>query len=169
MFAVIPITDLPLDALKPLLAEGEEEGFRFLRRLKDEWLSGANRFDRAGESLFGIFEDKKLVALGGLNSESDRRGRLRRFYVRRKDRRKGIGRLLAQHIVRFGADHYDRIVLHTDTNVADKFYRSLGFERITGGADPTHLLCIEIKGDNLGRVARHPAPAFNARLNPSLI
>ena len=46
------LQDLPSDALGALVAESEEAGVRFVRRLLDEWTRGANRFDRPGEALF---------------------------------------------------------------------------------------------------------------------
>ena len=37
------------DALADLVAESERDGWRFLRRLCDEWTGGVNRFDQPGE------------------------------------------------------------------------------------------------------------------------
>jgi len=36
----------------PWFAESERAGYGFVRRLADEWASGANRFGRPGEALF---------------------------------------------------------------------------------------------------------------------
>ena len=45
----IRIVDAPdFPALTSLIDEGERDGFRFLLRLRDEWVTGVNRFDRAG-------------------------------------------------------------------------------------------------------------------------
>lgn len=151
MFGVIHITDLLLSQLEPLLVESQREGFRFLCRLKDEWLSGVNRFDQAGEGLFGVIVADELVAIGGLNRESGACGRLRRFYVAGKHRRKGVGRLLARHILMFGVEHFEKIVLHTETPAAEKFYRSLGFRRITGCANPTHSLTLNHENCGLAK------------------
>ncbi len=41
------------EGLAALLADDERAETRFVRRLVDEWASGANRFDRPGEVLFG--------------------------------------------------------------------------------------------------------------------
>jgi hypothetical protein len=38
------LDDLPLDRFAGLLAESETSGYRFLRRVVDEWASGVNRF-----------------------------------------------------------------------------------------------------------------------------
>jgi GNAT superfamily N-acetyltransferase len=136
--AVIRITEWPADALDPLVEESEREGFRFVRRLKDDWLSGSNRFSKPGEALFGVFDGKCLLAVGGISRESSDFGRLRRFYVKADQRRRGVGRLLIQHILAFAAPHYSRVVLHTDTINADRFYQSLGFARTALGGDITH-------------------------------
>jgi hypothetical protein len=58
------LADTGFDAL---LVESEQAGVRFLRRLADEWASGANRFDRPGEVLCGARVGGELVAVGGLN------------------------------------------------------------------------------------------------------
>ena len=59
------LQDLPSDALGALVAESEEAGLRFVRRLLDEWASGANRFDRPGEALFAARVGGRLVGVCG--------------------------------------------------------------------------------------------------------
>ena len=122
------------------MSDSEREGFRFLARLREEWLSGANRFSTAGEALFGIYEEGQLIAVGGINRESSDCGRLRRFYVKKSERRKGVGRFLAQHILRCAAQNYGRVILRTDSEEADRFYVSLGFVRFPFGGGPTHAI-----------------------------
>ena len=46
------LTGSPSETLDVLLADSEREGWRFVRRLVDEWATGSNRFDRPGEALF---------------------------------------------------------------------------------------------------------------------
>jgi len=132
-------------AVQELLAESEREGFRFVRRAQNEWLTGTNRFAQAGEALFGVFEGGRLVAIGGINRESGRCGRLRRFYVRRDGRRKGVGRQLVQHVLAFACHHYSRVVLRCDTEVADRFYRAVGFRRMASAAGLTHAMDLKTK------------------------
>ena len=124
----------------PLLQESEREGFRFLRRLRDDWISGVNRFTLTGEALFGAFEEEYLVAVGGINRQTDGCGRLRRFYVLKDYRRRGVGRLLVRHLLDFASLHYSRVVLHTDTEAAERFYLAVGFIRLAASADPTHFI-----------------------------
>ena len=61
------LTDLPAAGFIVLVAESEQAGLGFLRRLADEWTGGVNRFDRLGEALFGARIGRELVAVGGLN------------------------------------------------------------------------------------------------------
>jgi GNAT superfamily N-acetyltransferase len=149
MLSIVQISDWPAAGIEPLVRDSQEEGFRFLQRLKDEYLSGANRFSAKGEALFGIIEDEQLLAVGGINRQSDDCGRLRRFYVKKDARRKGIGRMLAQHILRFASDHYSRVTLRTDTEAADRFYLALGFSSPLPGNGSTHI--IELKN-----ASKHP-------------
>lgn len=143
MPSIVQIREWPAAAIEGLLAESEREGFRFVRRAKEEWLSGANRFSKKGEALFAVFAGKRLLAIGGINRESASHGRLRRFYVRRKERRRGIGRQLVRHLLAFASRHYLRVGLRCDTDAADRFYRAVGFSRTNSDAGSTHL--IELK------------------------
>ena len=156
MPAIILICEWPAAAIAELLAESESEGFRFVRRAQDEWLSGANRFANEGEALFGVFEGERLVAIGGINCGSERCGRLRRFYVRRDGRRKGIGRQLVHHVLAFARRHYSRVELRCDTEAADRFYRALGFSRTTAAADVAHAM--ELTADPDGNVLSLSSP-----------
>lgn len=149
MLSIVQISDWPASTIEPLVSDSQQEGFRFLQRLKDEWLSGANRFSAKGEALFGIVEGERLLVVGGINRQSDDCGRLRRFYVNKDARRMGIGRMLAQHILRFASDHYSRVTLRTDTEAADRFYLAMGFSRLLPGSGPTHT--IELKNPS-----KHP-------------
>ena len=49
---VVELKRLP-EEIAHLMSEGERAGYRFLRRLVDEWDSGGNRFDERGEVLLG--------------------------------------------------------------------------------------------------------------------
>src|SRR4029077_6614438 len=82
-----PVTPLPREALAPLVAESERDGWQFVRRLADEWTSGANRFDKPDEALFIASVDSVIVGVCGLNADpyaSDESvGRVRHLYVLR--------------------------------------------------------------------------------------
>jgi len=120
--------------LASLVKESKEDGFRFVERLVNDYKNGCNTFNHSGEGLFGMFnEEGYLVAIGGLNkdpfSNEPYIGRLRRFYVSKGYRRNGIGSLLVRTIIAKAKGNYKILVLHTDTEQADKFYTSLGFSK----------------------------------------
>ncbi|MGO8699348.1 MAG: GNAT family N-acetyltransferase [Limisphaerales bacterium] len=132
-----------------LLAESEQEGFRFVRRAREEWTSGANTFSKEGEAFFAVFEGERLLAIGGLNRESERQGRLRRFYVRREERRRGIGRQLVEHLLAFASRHYSRVGLRCETDAADRFYLAVRFRRTDSDPGITHVIELN-NGQNKG-------------------
>jgi GNAT superfamily N-acetyltransferase len=143
MPSVVQIHEWPAAAIEGLLTESEQEGFRFVSRAKEEWLSRANTFSKEGEAFFAVFEKERLLAIGGVNYESARQGRLRRFYVRREERRRGIGRLLMQHVLAFASRSYSRVGLRCGTDAADRFYRAVGFSRTNSDSGVTHVIELE--------------------------
>ena len=105
MRTIVPIASWSA-ALDSLVEESEQEGFRFLGRLRDDWHSGANRFAGRGKAFFGVYEGDRLLAVGGVSRDSDECGRLRRCDVKSQERGRGIGRLLVSHLLRFASLHY---------------------------------------------------------------
>lgn len=138
MLSMVKIAEWPGQAVDALVEEGTQDGFRFMSRLKQDWLSGANRFSAEGEALFGAFEARRLVAIGGINRQSADCGRLRRVYVMKTYRRRDIGHKLIRHILDFASQYYLRVVLRTDSEAADLFYVALGFVRRTADGGSTH-------------------------------
>jgi len=72
---ISPLRRPDLD-LGVLLAESEQAGLRLVRRLIEEWVSGANRFDRPGEMLVGAWLDGRVVGVCGLNVDRMPRRRM---------------------------------------------------------------------------------------------
>lgn len=134
------LTALDVTQVGPLVVESQREGFRFLARLGEEWGSGANRFEQPGEALFGIFVGDQLIGVGGINRLNESTGRLRRFYILPTHRRRGWGRRLLRHILHHAAGHFRLVVLRTETNSGDRFYKACGFTRIGDSLDPTHRI-----------------------------
>ena len=136
-------TTLLDDDLDPLVLDADADGHRFMRRLRDDWISGENRFDSPGEKLLRARVDGRLVGLGGLNidpfAQSPRIGRLRHLYVARDARRLGIGSALVRHILAAAPPHFSIVRLRTDSPHAAAFYVRLGF-RPTDEAGATHIL-----------------------------
>ncbi|WP_100407691.1 GNAT family N-acetyltransferase [Bacillus solitudinis] len=134
--------------LNILVKQSKEEGFRFVERLVNDYKNGTNTFNNWGEAIFGVFNEKgEMVAIGGLNKDpySNKQyiGRLRRFYVSKEYRRKGIGRLLLKRIIDEAKKYYKILVLHTDTKQADNFYTSFGFSKENLYQNTTHYVELE--------------------------
>jgi len=142
------LRDLPLTAVVTLVTESERSGLRFVRRLTDEWVSGANRFDQPGEGLFAAMVDGHVVGLCGLNVDpytaEGRVGRVRHLYVMEASRRHGIGRRLVAEVIAAARDSFDRLRLRTANPEATRLYEGLGFAPCAGEADCTHALDLRV-------------------------
>ncbi|MFJ7762638.1 GNAT family N-acetyltransferase [Bacillus toyonensis] len=114
-----------------LVQDSKEGGFNFLIKLINEYENKINVFNKTGEYLYGIFQGEKLIGIGGLNedpyTENNKIGRVRRFYIAKEYRRKGLGRLLLVRILSDAKKYFNIVVLNTDTEQGDKFYTSGGF------------------------------------------
>lgn len=142
------IDDLNTVDVSKLVEESEAEGYRFLRRLVNQYEDGTNKFDKEGEVLYGVWDQQdRLVAIGGLNRDpySDKSGvgRLRRFYISERARRQGIGTKLLKEIIHHGQPHFKEIVVRTDSSIADAFYRANGFSADLGLPEATHSMTLD--------------------------
>ncbi|MFC9415029.1 GNAT family N-acetyltransferase [Bacillus mobilis] len=140
------IEDLMIYEHDYLVQESKEEGFHFLIRLISEYENKINTFNKTGECLYGIFQGEKLIGIGGLNedpyTENNKIGRVRRFYIAKEYRRKGVGRLLLLRILSDAKKYFNTVVLHTDTEQGDKFYTSSGFVKGTKYVGTSHYVYI---------------------------
>jgi aspartate racemase len=134
----------PDTELGALVAESEQAGLRFVRRLVEEWASGANRFDGPGEALLGAWIDGQLVGVCGLNVDpfatGARVGRVRHLYVLSSARGGGVGRSLTAEVIRAARGPFDTLRLRTGNATAARLYEALGFRRVDGAADCTHVM-----------------------------
>lgn len=134
---------VPSETLEGLLADSEREGSRFVRRLVDEWATGANRFDRPGEALFIARIGDRLVGICGLNVDpyaaAANVGRVRRLYVLSAYRRLGVGRQLVLAVLRAARGRFDVLRLRTTNPAAARLYESLGFTPSTA-SECTHVI-----------------------------
>ncbi|HUM17995.1 MAG TPA: GNAT family N-acetyltransferase [Candidatus Nitrosotalea sp.] len=147
MSAVIErLSGEPADRLQTLIAESERQGFRFVRRLVEEWNSGANRFDRPGEVLFVARSGDDVVGVCGLSvdphADDPKVGRVRHLYVLVPHRRAGIGEQLVADIIDAARGRFERLHLRTTNAAAARLYERLGFRR-TATRDRTHALDLE--------------------------
>jgi len=148
MRAVIErVSDAPGDRLGALVAESERQGFGFVRRLVDEWMSGDNRFDRPGEVLFVARVGGDVVGVCGLNVDphagDPKIGRVRHLYVLVRQRRSGIGEQLVADVLEAARGRFERLHLRTTNPTAARLYERLGFRRTFDARDRTHVLDVE--------------------------
>lgn len=138
------LTKASPDLFAAMVAESERDGYRFVRRLAEEWASGANRFDRPGEALFAAWMNGRLVGACGLNvdpyTQAPGVGRVRHLYVLTDYRRSGVGRRLVAQVLDAARGRFARLRLSTQNPGAIQLYEQLGFERRFGASDHTHLL-----------------------------
>lgn len=141
---VVRLEKLDEGAIAHLIDESSSQGFRFVRRLLQEYRSGVNCFDRQGEALFAALINAETIGIGGLNQDpyfnDSNVGRLRHLYVGSSWRRQGIGRLLTERIIHEARQHYRLLTLRTDTLEADRFYQKLGFKTQQNWKHTTHYL-----------------------------
>jgi GNAT superfamily N-acetyltransferase len=137
------ISDLAAEQVTALVAESEAQGLRFVRRLAEEWASGANRFDRPGEAVF-VARDDGRVGVGGLNVDpyaaEPTVGRVRHLYVLTAYRRLGIGRRIVEEIIEAARGRFERLRLSTSNPEAARLYERLGFHPRAGVAHCTHAM-----------------------------
>lgn len=141
---ITPLDTLTLEHLRPLLDESLSEGYEFLERLWSEYESGVNRFERTGEILLGVFEEDRLIAIGGLHGDPYLReetiGRIRHVYVLNAWRGQGVGRRLLAALIEATRPHYHTLTLRTLTSDAAAFYTAIGFETSPRFENATHWL-----------------------------
>lgn len=132
-------------AFQTLREKSLAEGFSMLRRLQDHWHDGSNTFSKLGEALFGAFEGRSLVGVGGLNVDpylaAGASGRVRHVYVDPRFRRHGVGRLLVEAIVARARPEFAVLNLRAP-DAAHAFYEALGFKPVEGDQFATHRLML---------------------------
>ncbi len=143
----IILLSLPHEGFPALETAATEEGYAFLVRMQDDWVSGENRFAKPGEHLIGVTDAEKLVAVCGLNKDpyaiEATTGRLRHLYVSAPYRRRGLGRALIDRLLSHAANYFHRVRLRTESAEAAVFYEAYGFQP-TREPDATHSLRLNI-------------------------
>jgi GNAT superfamily N-acetyltransferase len=121
------IGELPAD-FTIIQEEARGEGYRFVDRLANEWVSGAIRFSRAGEMLLAAYVGTALAGIGGVTVDPvvPDALRMRRFYVRTPFRKRGIGRKLAEILLE-RAFHTVSVVTVNAGPGSNPFWERLGF------------------------------------------
>ena len=121
---------LPVE-VDQLRVDARAEGFRFVDRLVDEWASGANRFSKTGEALLVARVDEAIAGIGGVTLEPALPDalRMRRFYIRPRYRRMGIGRRIVARLLVEPSRSGTTITVNAGTDIAPAFWEALGFGR----------------------------------------
>ena len=131
MIEIRRLTALPPD-IEVLRVEAAADGIRNMGILVADWMSGAERYDKPGEALFGAFDGAWLVGIGCVKIEPAVPAmRMRRLYVLRKARRHGVGRMLAEAMIARGFEGADRLTCNAVPPGAGEFWDAMGFTRVT--------------------------------------
>jgi len=122
-----------------LRSEARSGGFGMLDTLAAEWSSEAMRFERPGEMLLAAYVGDVFAGIGGLTQEPAIVDalRARRFYVALAYRRAGIGRALADALLRQAVA---RTITCNAAPGSEPFWQALGFapDKCDGR---THIRC----------------------------
>ena len=141
---LVSLTELPQDQIGPLLAASEAEGFQFVRRVVNEWESGANRFTGKGEALLGYFVGERLVAICGLTRDPYQTeatvGRLRNLSVLPEHRGRSIGAALTRRVIELAESAFQVLRLRAATPRAAELYERLGFTATKELDNCTHVI-----------------------------
>jgi N-acetylglutamate synthase-like GNAT family acetyltransferase len=139
----------PEARMAPLVEESVAEGFRHLLRLRDDWRTGANRFEEPGEGLWIVDRGERVVAVCGLNRDpfagNPDVARLRRLYVARSERGRGLGRRLVSCILAHAADTFGEVRLRAGSRAPEGFFLALGFERAEDLPEASHRLRLGVR------------------------
>ena len=141
-----PLLTPPWQQLTPLIEASTAEGFRFLARLKEKYLTGQKCFNAPGETLLGAYHQAELLGVCGLTqdpySNDPHIGRIRHLYIRPSNRGHGIGSQLVRAIEQQATRTFTSLVLRTDSEAASRFYLALGYEPTPESTTATHRLAI---------------------------
>ncbi|WP_419893502.1 GNAT family N-acetyltransferase [Oceanobacillus kimchii] len=139
------VTSLEQYKLDLLIEDSLSEGYKFIKRLVDEYTLGSNKFDNNGEALYVARINDEVIGIGGLNIDpylnlSDV-GRVRHLYVLRKNRGIGVGKKLLNTIIDEARGSFRTIRLSsTDNPAAINLYVECGFSKVEGIYKASHVM-----------------------------
>jgi GNAT superfamily N-acetyltransferase len=126
-----------------LRAAAEHEGYGFVRRLGERW-DGARYLDDALATVWGAVDGDAVIAIGAQTHDeydpSPLHRRIRHFYVRPDWRRGGVGRAVAMKLIEDAHALAPLLHLRATHALSTAFWDRVGFERVLGREDRTHLL-----------------------------
>ncbi len=113
------------------LVDESKNEFGFVRRLRDEYNSGNNAFNKTGECLFIASVGSRVVGTCGLNIDpyinKEGFGRVRHMYVLKPFRRLHIASRLLENVIDKAQINFTAVTLRTFSEEASKMYISNGF------------------------------------------
>jgi len=126
--------ELPV-GFQNLMQRSRDEGIKNMSMLQDNWLSGAERFNKNGAALFGAFFESELIGLGGTTKELGYTApamRMRRLFVLPHWRRKGVAGLIAHHCMDWGLQSAKTLTCNAQaSDAAAPFWERMGFEPVS--------------------------------------
>lgn len=135
------------DDFDELLNASIDEGFQFLKKFKDSWESGENRFDKLGELHVVAALGSNPVGICGLNIDpyldDPSVGRVRHLYVHPEYRGLNIGSILLNEIIDEAKENFKILRLRTNEEAASAFYQKIGFS-LSKKENETHRLNLGI-------------------------
>jgi GNAT superfamily N-acetyltransferase len=141
-FALMRITAMPRD-FADLRALAEREGYGFLRRLSERW-NGESYLDDQLATVWGAVKAGALIAIGAQTYDeydpSPLYRRIRHFYVEPEHRRGGVGRAVAAKLIEDAHALAPYLHLRATHALSAAFWDSVGFTRVEGREDRTHVL-----------------------------
>jgi len=138
---IIDIRQLDKNDIKTVRYESDQEGFQHINKLLADFHSGKTLFDQPGEQLIGFLMDNKIVGVCGLNLEPSNPdlGRLRRLYVLRRYRNRGIGSKLVSYLVKHAKESFTGVVVNVGELDVGPFYEARGFKKMQNNESYTHI------------------------------
>src|SRR5262245_24879333 len=122
------IARLP-DGFDGLRADAEADGHRHLRRLAAEFATTRSMF----HAVLAAFSDGGLAGIGAMTDEPqptpEPAWRMRRLYVHRGFRRRGIARAIASALLEDAASKVRIVTVHAGNDGAARFWEAIGFQQ----------------------------------------
>ncbi len=141
---IVRLSEALPDDLPLLQDEAAAEGYRFVEGILEEWDAG--RYAGADErnTLLAVYREGLLAAIGAVTPDPYDPApdllRIRHVYVRPRNRREGVGRVLASALIQQGLALAPRLSLNSADAGAAAFWEAMGFQPDSGGTRRSHLL-----------------------------
>jgi GNAT superfamily N-acetyltransferase len=145
---IISVKTLPKE-FDFLVKASVDEGQSFIKRTKDDWENGKNKFDKHGEVFFLAYQNDQVIGCGGVSIDpytlDQSVGRIRHLYVHPSFRRKGIARHIIQKCIEAATENFKVLRLRANQKTVDsyKFYEAIGFSPVESEEFVTHCLELE--------------------------